>query len=562
MVSPGGTDASSGRGRAGERIERIGRIGRIDQTPRWLLPAGLFVVLAYAAAELWLVGRAGFPLDDSWIHLQFARNLADGNGLSYDSGRLVTGSTAPLWTALLSLGMGLPGGGLLAAKLLGIALHLLGIALTYRLARELALPRGLATLAAAWTLSTSWLVWSALSGMEIPLFIVLSLGGMVLAIRERRAESGDGVARPPLSFALFALGALARPEGALLLLLAVVDRLLRWRRRGPVLELVRPPWRALAVGLALAALVLIPAALVYAAIGGSPLPTTFGSKAGAVRRWWPDAQYAYLVLGILFRPLPFAVLAAGAGALALVPRLGTRRDCGLLPALWLLALPLVYSMLSPEGKHLLVGNFGRYFFPLLPVVAVLGALGIERAWDALADVRAGRGGRMPLPLRAVGVAMLLVPTLLTLATGATRYAQNVANVQDGDVAMALWLRPRLDPRALLAVQDIGALKFLLPNPVLDLSGIVDPELQAHVRAANDPAAATLAFLERRRPDYLVVFPAWYPRIAHGAGFHELHRLAIPGNVTAAGAEIVLYATPWTRYPLALPPHLQSPGDSR
>src|SRR5688572_32641806 len=34
-------------------------------------------------------------------------------------------------------------GGLLAAKLLGIGCHLLGIALTYRLARELDVPRGL-----------------------------------------------------------------------------------------------------------------------------------------------------------------------------------------------------------------------------------------------------------------------------------------------------------------------------------------------------------------------------------------------------------------------------------
>ena len=31
--------------------------------------------------------------------------------------------------------------------------------------------------------------------------------------------------------------------------------------------------------------------------------------------------------------------------------------------------------------------------------------------------------------------------------------------------------------------------------------------------------------------------------------HEIHRLAIPDNITVAGPELVVYATPWTRYPL-------------
>ena len=44
-----------------------------------LLAAALLACAGYAAAEWYLLGGdAGFPLDDSWIHLQFARNLAAG----------------------------------------------------------------------------------------------------------------------------------------------------------------------------------------------------------------------------------------------------------------------------------------------------------------------------------------------------------------------------------------------------------------------------------------------------------------------------------------------------
>ena len=64
-----------------------------------LLPVLFYCWVEAAATRL----DFGFPLDDSWIHLVFARNLATGHGLSFNPGDLVIGSTAPLWTALLSV---------------------------------------------------------------------------------------------------------------------------------------------------------------------------------------------------------------------------------------------------------------------------------------------------------------------------------------------------------------------------------------------------------------------------------------------------------------------------
>ncbi|MCZ7668389.1 MAG: hypothetical protein M5U34_14955 [Chloroflexi bacterium] len=51
-------------------------------------------------------GVLGAPLDDAWIHFQFARNLSQGNGFSFNPGEATPGSTAPLWTMLLA-GVGL-----------------------------------------------------------------------------------------------------------------------------------------------------------------------------------------------------------------------------------------------------------------------------------------------------------------------------------------------------------------------------------------------------------------------------------------------------------------------
>ena len=47
----------------------------------------------------------GFPLDDPWIHLTFARNLVEYGSFSYYKNEIVTaGSTSPLYTLMLAAG--------------------------------------------------------------------------------------------------------------------------------------------------------------------------------------------------------------------------------------------------------------------------------------------------------------------------------------------------------------------------------------------------------------------------------------------------------------------------
>jgi hypothetical protein len=514
----------------------------------WLALA-LLPCVGFLGGELWLLaGRLGLPLDDGWIHLQFARNLAAGDGLSYNPGERVAGSTAPLWTALLSVGFLLRLPALGWAKLLGVGCHLLAVGGTWRLGRELGLRPPLAGLAAALAGSTGALVWSALSAMEVPLFAALATWGMALHLRERRVA-----ARPPLSFGLLGLAALARPEGLLLLLAALLDRVVLLHRDGDELRLGSPSWRRLLGGLAMAAIVVVPVMVVYQALAGTPLPTTFDTKAGYATPGLPRGRYLFEVVGVLAATQPVATLLAPAGVLALVARLGGDEDRGLLPAFWLVGLPLAYGVLSGKGRGIF-GNFGRYFYPLLPVVAVLAVLGAAALLGAL-PARLRWGG-IALPARPALAALLLLPALVGLVGGAGRYLQNVRDIESGDVRLARWLRPRLPAQASLAVDDIGALKYLLPNRVVDLAGIVSPRVHRYARASvartRSICPGILAFVRAERPDYLAIFPrrhACFP----AAEFPPLLRLDVPGNITLGEGTIVLHATPWTRHPLRTAP---------
>lgn len=525
---------------------------------RWLgalVLVGALPPLALLAAEAYLFGDLrGFPLDDSWIHLQFARNLAAGEGLAYDSGRLVAGSTAPLWTLLLAPLFLLPGPVEVWTKLLGLALQAATVGATFVLGRRLGLGRPLAALAATLVAGTDYLLWASISGMEVPLFNFLALAGIAAHVDERRADLA-GPPRPPVSFLLLGLAALARPEGILLPILAALDRVAVGAPTG--LALSRVGARRALAGLALAALLVAPMALANEVISGSPAPTTLAAKSEGPRSWLPEGRHVNKILGFLLGSQPLPVLLAAGGALLLLARLGTPRDGGLLLPAWAAAMPLALATLS-SGRELLVGNFGRYFYPLLPAFVLLGVLALDLpGTDRLRSLSIGR---LRLPLATpLALLLFLLPLVPRARNGVAVFLQARQNVEDSDVLAARWLAANVPPDALLGLCDIGVIKYRLPNPIVDLAGIASPERRIFLdRMARQhglpwPQALRL-WLEEVRPEYIVLYPRWFPLLeGDPARFPVLERFPIPDNVAMGGDELVVYATPWTRTPQRMTP---------
>src|SRR5205085_6017108 len=167
-----------------------------------LLPLVLFIV-----DEQRIAGASGFPLDDSWIHLHFARNLAEGAGFAYNPGVPVAGSTAPLWTLLLAAGARVAGASLVMVKTIGVAAAATAALLLRRAALAWGAPPA-AALAGAIALAWSGpFAWGALSGMEVSLAALLVTATVLALARERFA----------LAALTGALAALTRPEAVVLL---------------------------------------------------------------------------------------------------------------------------------------------------------------------------------------------------------------------------------------------------------------------------------------------------------------------------------------------------------
>jgi hypothetical protein len=473
--------------------------------------AGLFV-----AAELEIAGAVGLPLDDSWIHLRFADNLAAGRGFAINPGAPVAGSTAPLWTLLLAvaLALGLPG--LVAAKTLGLACYGATGVLTRRLARAVALPRGLALAAGVGVVGLGRLAWGALAGMEVCLATAAVAAGALCLTR----------GRPLIATIVFALATLARPEAGLVLALHVASA-------GRL-----PPAAARA---ALAGLVLAPALAFNLATVGRLVPATAVAKVEGgivgrlvgVREAWDAVGRRLIEYGLEWTRL----LVADHAMLPVLIVLGliVLRGSALRWVGWALLLhPLAMAVVAPYRGPAF--QTGRYSTHLLPLAVVLGAAGLGALLDLLPRRRA---------VRAVGVGAAAVLLVLPLGPASRAYAWGVQNINAMQVRLGRWVAQRTPPEALVAVNDVGALSYFGDRRIIDLMGLVTPDIVAARRAGE---AGLLAYLDHTCPDYLVIFPAWFPGLsARGDLFRAIERVRLEHNVVAGADEMVVYETVWNRW---------------
>lgn len=473
----------------------------------------LLVALAAAVPLAWLLlrerviaGAAGFPLDDSWIHLHFARNLAAGAGFVYNPGQPVSGSTAPLWTLVLGAGAVLAGASLGMAKTLGVASGIGAALVARRAAIAFGAAPATALIGAVGLLWTGAFAWGALSGMEVT-FAALLVAVSLLALA-RDATWTTAIAS--------ALATVARPEAIVLT---------------PLLALGRPlTARRVVIFAAMTAAVLAPfVAFSYATVG-RPLPATAVAKIEGGLLGWLGGLREPAVVTWLTRPRDFGVewlrwlltthplLPLALPAVFLVWRRGGRA-LGMV-ALALLAHPLAMALLAPYRGPAF--QEGRYSAHLLPLAVVVLAAAPAKAFRA----------------KAVVLALVLLVSLIALAPAAERYAWGVQNINAMQVHLGRWLDAHTPPTATLAVNDIGAIAFFSRRPVLDLMGLVTPEILPYRR---DGETGVINYVAQRCPDYVVIFPTWFPLLAARRDvMTPVYSVRLARNEVAGGPEMVVY----------------------
>ena len=107
------------------------------------------------------------------------------------------------------------------------------------------------------------------------------------------------------------------------------------------------------------------------------------------------------------------------------------------------------------------------------------------------------------------VAVIASVTFGFVGLGAQSYAQDVAYIETEMVAVAKWADANLPSDVLVAAHDIGALGFFDQHQLIDLAGLVSPEVIPFLR----DEAQLAVYLDRCGADYLIAFPSLYPDLA-------------------------------------------------
>lgn len=338
------------------------------ERPERLVQVGVALAVGVFVAGAW-PSRLSM-VDDAYVSLRYALNLALGHGLTYSAGEPpVEGYTNFLWVLLLAPATRLPVHAAAWATGLGLLFGALAVGLAAALGRVLVPGSRLAPLAAASVLAAvPHFAVAATNGLETALFVATLLAALLASARAH-----------PLAGPLAGILYLVRPEGGPIGLALAVRA--AWIRRS-----ARP--------LLGQAAVVVPYFVFRYAWFGTWAPNTWNAQArGPLAEMWAMNE-DYLLAGA---PV-FAGMAAMV-VLGLLP--GPSRGLRVLAV----ALALVLGAISFQVYNWMPGL--RLWMPSLALLAVAAA-------PAFALPRAG-------PLLAVALAGWLGWLQLAPAAGARRY---------------------------------------------------------------------------------------------------------------------------------------------
>ncbi len=462
------------------------------------MPSGKFFkpqfLIPFLAIALRLIPGAR-TVDDAFITFRYAQNLIAGNGLVYNPGEWVLGTTTPLYAVLLAA-IGSITGGIRApypeiAVLISAVADAMSCLIIIRLSTNLGYRRAGIAAALIWA-AAPMSVTFAIGGMETSLFILLMLGTFYMHSNNQ----------PVLAALIGSLSLLARPDALLFLLPLGLERAYRFFRSGkrhlPLVEI---------------ASFLIPV-LIWSVISwtyyGDPLPRSMAAKAVAYHLP-PEAGIVRLLQHYatpFFSHLVFGSFSIAIGLITFPTlfMIGWWRIVRERTYVWPLAIyPILYLLAFSIANPLI---FRWYLTPPLPMYFLGIFIGIEVF---------GRDLKSPLPLAICGVlafGFTLNGWTLHPDHGLDRPAPKMAYIKLEEIYLqvASDLRGQIREEQTLAAGDIGVLGYYTGARILDTVGLISPESEVFYPLPDELYFTNYAIppdlIHHEKPDYVVLLEVY------------------------------------------------------
>jgi hypothetical protein len=491
--------------------------------------AAAVTVLVFVVHDKSLDDEWSVPIDDSYIHFQYARSIAEGHPFSYHRGDpYTTGETSPAYALLLSVPylLGLRGMQMVpVVVVLGGLFLAASMLLLLRIGAQLGNARGGIAAAVLWgVFGFGW--YCLYSGMETGFYVTLILVALSLFIDWHTEELR--VPRWPLLLTA-ALLPLARPDAiAVLGAMVTVAGIRIWRARGaPRRALILGAWLATfvpAVAYVVANRCLTgcssTAGMVSKSLLNVPYKKTYQLVIEGISHFF-DAVQGYIAGGEAIY-LPVAVGTAGIIAVVgLGARELARREVG--PGV-LIAAWTVLALAAASMHHIRIAGWMRYYLPAL-VLVVFGA------GFAAACVADHLRRRWLLPAFVVG---LVVVQGRGTVEWMKRYEKDLTTVHEKQAAAARFVAD-LPEDARVLVCDAGALAYLSGHWTFDIVGLTSQVRHNYFRAGAGSRFELFEGLPAdRRPSHVATYDFCLWPGARGKPIRKFRDMIV-ARVVEAGA---------------------------
>ena len=139
-----------------------------------------------------------------------------------------------------------------------------------------------------------------------------------------------------------------------------------------------------------------------------------------------------------------------------------------------------------------------------------------------------------------GVVILLVSLSIEEYELSRFYAYAVQSINEMQVRIGHWMKENTPTDSVLAVADIGAIAYFSEREIIDLGGLVTPEILPY-RERDD---GIFEFIALRKPDYVVIFPRWFPELLSHKELILLFRVSLEKNAVCGEPTKLVYKTIW------------------
>ena len=515
-----------------------------------------------------VLGSWSAPLDDVFIHFDFARQTAHGHPFQWSEGAgYSSGGTSLLYPFVLALGY-LLGFHKLELMAWAALIACVGVFALLVAARRLfaGLPRWATYFLPPGVLCVGALDWSLFSGMEVALF--LALWGGALIAWDDLCTARDSDPRSLLKHAALlglwgACVVATRPEGAAALIVLALSAAWLLRTRGPrrVLELLvvsGTPALLVLVAHSVANRLLTGESTAAGALVKLEMHHPFLTPIEVWNAWLFFLKYQVLrVTQYHFSDVPaFGWIA---WALAVVPVFfaNTRRA-----ALVLWASAVSWVMIVALNGQVRWQN-ERYTMPAVAWLLLASALGLAALVSRAVELRTR--------WNTLGATLALVATGFFIAHQLPRFREQVwffgrasRNILDQHLTAGELIRRdgALKSKRVL-VGDAGAIPYASEVPALDVIGLGGFQGLPFARATRINIAAAIELIERipptERPDLLAIYPGWWGDFPLWFGT-RVAEVPVRGNVICGGASKVLYRPHWESLDQSGVPFSLEPGE--